>query len=256
MGHNLGANISKPFLLPLVRSKVCSLRINPKVMAKPKIQAKNLRRAVAKALTLKKGTNWVEVLPAVVRAWHENTGPSGYMPNEIVFGTHNRTKGPPLAELKGVTQDAAHFFQQHEELIALAHRAMIHVQQTMAHKYNKRRSMSPNFSKGDRVWVRCHRKHLGDKTCPYWNVPYEVVAKKAHDLDDIQVDQRRLVDVHVDCLMKTVNSPRSSVPLNYTEEVARLPSQFEENTYHLRKIFGHRTHRKRLLFKVLWEGYN
>ena len=31
---------------------------------------KQLRRAVAKALTLKKGTNWVEVLPAVVRAWH------------------------------------------------------------------------------------------------------------------------------------------------------------------------------------------
>ena len=36
---------------------------------------KQLRRAVAKALTLKKGTNWVEVLPAVVRTWHETTGP-------------------------------------------------------------------------------------------------------------------------------------------------------------------------------------
>ena len=45
-----------------------------------------LRRAVAKALTLKKGTNWVEVLPAVVQAWHETTGPWGYTPNEIVFG--------------------------------------------------------------------------------------------------------------------------------------------------------------------------
>ena len=55
--------------------------------------AKQLRRAVAKALTLNKGTNWVEVLPAVVRAWHETTGPSGYMPNEIVFGKHNRTNG-------------------------------------------------------------------------------------------------------------------------------------------------------------------
>ena len=29
---------------------------------------KQLRRAVAKALTLKRGTNWVEALPAVVRA--------------------------------------------------------------------------------------------------------------------------------------------------------------------------------------------
>ena len=217
---------------------------------------KQLRRAVAKAITLKrKKTNWVEVLPAVVRAWHETTGPSGYTPNEIVFGKHNRTKGPPLAEPKGVAQDAAHYFQRREELIALARRAMIQVQETMARKYNKSRRMSPNFSKGDRVWVRRQRKNLGDKTCPYWDGPYEVVAKKAHDLYVIQVDQRRLVDVHVDCLMKTVNSPRSPVPLNYTEEVARVPSQFEEDTYNVKKILSHRTYRKRLLFKVRWEGY-
>ena len=128
---------------------------------------KQLRRAVAKALTLKKGTNWVEALPAVVRAWHQTTGPSGYTPNKIVFGKHNRTKVPPLAEPKGVAQDAVHYFQRREELIALAHRAMIQVQKTMAHKYNNRRSMSPNFSKGDRVWVRRQRKNLGDKTCSY-----------------------------------------------------------------------------------------
>ena len=85
-----------------------------------------IRRAVAKALTLKKGTNLVEVLPAVVRAWHETTGPSAYTPNKIVFGKHNRTKGPPLAEPKGVAQDAPHYFQRRDELIALARRAMIH----------------------------------------------------------------------------------------------------------------------------------
>ena len=216
---------------------------------------KQLRGAVAKALTLKKGTRWVEVLPAVVRAWHETTGPSGYTPNEIVFGKHNRTKGPPVVELKGVAQDAAHYFQRRQELIALARRAMIQPQETMVHKYNKRRRMSPNFSKGDRVWVRRQRKNLGDKTCPYWDGPYEVVAKKAHDLYVIQVDQRRSVDVHVDCLMRTVNSPCSPMPLNYTEGVARVPSQFEEDTYNVKKIFGHHTHHKRLLFKVRWEDY-
>ena len=63
---------------------------------------KQLRRAVAKALTLKKGTNWVEVLPAVVRAWHQTTGPSGYTPNQIVFGKNNRTKGPLLLSLRGL----------------------------------------------------------------------------------------------------------------------------------------------------------
>ena len=76
------------------------------------------------------------------------------------------------------------------------------------------------------------------------------MAKKAHDLYAIQVDQRRLGDVHVDCLMKTVSSPRSPVPLNYTEEVARVPSHLEEDIYDMKKIFGNRTHRKRLLFRV------
>ena len=125
---------------------------------------KQLRRAVAKALTLRKGTNWVEVLPAVVRAWHETTGPSGYTLNETVFIKHNRTKGPPSDEPKGVAQDAVHYFQRREELIALARRAIVHVQETMAHKYNKRRRMPPSFSKGNRVWVRRQRKNIGDKT--------------------------------------------------------------------------------------------
>ena len=40
---------------------------------KAKNTGKQLRCAVAKALTLKKGTNWVHILPAVVRAWHETT---------------------------------------------------------------------------------------------------------------------------------------------------------------------------------------
>ena len=147
---------------------------------------KQLRRAVAQALTLKKHASWVEVLPAVVGAWHETTGPSGYTPNEIVFGKQNRNKGLPLAEPKGVAEETAHYFQRRVGLIALARRAMIQVQETMAHKYNKRRGMSLNFSKGDCVWVRRQRKNLGDKTCPYWDGPYEVVAKKGHDLYVIQ----------------------------------------------------------------------
>ena len=81
------------------------------------------------------------------------------------------------------------------------------------------------------------------------------MAKKAHDLYVIQVDQQRLVDVHVDCLMKTVNSPRYPVPLNYTEGVARVPSQFEEDTYNVKKILSHRTYCKRFLFRVRLEGY-
>ena len=40
---------------------------------KAKNTGKQLRRAVAKALTLKKGTDWVEVRPTVVQAWHETT---------------------------------------------------------------------------------------------------------------------------------------------------------------------------------------
>ena len=216
---------------------------------------KQLRHAVAKALTLKEGTNWVEVLPAVVRAWHETTGLSGYTPNEMVFGTHNHTKGPPLAELKAVAQDAVHYFERREQLHPLARRAMTHVQETMAHKYNKRRRMSPNFSTGARMSVPRQRKNLGDKMCPYWDGPYEVVAKKAHDLYVIQVDQQRLVEVYVDCLMKKVHSPRSPVPLTYTEDVARVPSQLEEDTYMVKKILGHRKQRNRLLFKVRSQGY-
>ena len=127
---------------------------------------RQLRRAVAKALTLKKGTNRVEFLPAVVRARHESTGPSGYTPNEIVFGNHNRTKGPSLAELKGVAQDAAHYFQRRGELIALARRAVIHVQETMAHQYNKRRGCPAISQKGTAYGSVANVKILAIRLAP------------------------------------------------------------------------------------------
>ena len=94
------------------------------------------------------------------------TGPSGYTPHEIVFGKHNRTNGPRLAEPKGVAKDAVHYFQRREELIALARKAMIHMQGTMAHKYKKRRRMSPNFSKRDRVSVCRQHKILAIRLVP------------------------------------------------------------------------------------------
>ena len=128
---------------------------------------KQRRLAITEALTLKKGANWFEVLPAALRAWHETTGSSHYIPNEVVFGTHNHTKGPPLAEPREVAQEAAHYFQRSEELHALARKAIIQVQETMAHEYNRKRRMSPTFSKGDSVLVRCQQKNLSDKTCPY-----------------------------------------------------------------------------------------
>ena len=98
-------------------------------------------------------------------------------------------------------------------------------------------------------------KNLGDKTCPYWNGLYQVVAKKAYNLYVIQVDQRRPMDVHVESLIKTVISPRSPMLLRYREVVATVPSQFEEDIYNVKKILGHRTHHKTLLCKVRWQGY-
>ena len=34
-----------------------------------------------------------------------------------------------------------------------------------------------------------------------------------------------------------------------------MPSKFELDTYNVKKILGHGPHRRRLLFKLWWEGY-
>ena len=63
---------------------------------------KQQRPAVAKALTLKKGTNWVEVLPVVVRACHETTGPSGYSLTRLCLVSTTVLRGPLLLSLRGL----------------------------------------------------------------------------------------------------------------------------------------------------------
>ena len=60
---------------------------------------------------------------------------------------------------------------------------MIHVQETMAHKYNKRRRMSPTvgpyfLKKGTPSGSADNVKICCDKTCPYWDRSYEVAATK------------------------------------------------------------------------------
>ena len=115
-------------------AKKCVLPVGSKAMVEPKILASSA--SSARALTWKKGTNWVLALPAVVLAWHETTGPSGYTPNEFFCATPNRAKEPPLADPRAVAQGAVHYFQNREELHAPAHRAMSHLQKTMANKYN------------------------------------------------------------------------------------------------------------------------
>ena len=131
---------------------------------------------------------------------------------------------------------------------------MIQVQETMAQEYNKKRKMSPHSSKGTVGGPVANVKLLPKQIIPYWDRPYQVVVIKAHDLSVIQVDQPWLVDVPVDCLGKTVNSARSTMPLNYTTEVARVPSKSQEETYYMEKILGHCIQRKRLHFNVHWEG--
>ena len=78
---------------------------------------------VDRGLTLMKGTNSVEVLPAVVRAWHETTGPSGYTPNEIVFVHTTILKSPLLQSLRPLPKTSytipngvRSFFSLHIEL--------------------------------------------------------------------------------------------------------------------------------------------
>ena len=69
---------------------------------KAKNTGKQLRRALAKALTLNKGTNWGEVLPAVVRAWHETTGPSCSTITGLCLLHTTVPKGPLLQSPRGL----------------------------------------------------------------------------------------------------------------------------------------------------------
>ena len=53
----------------------------------------------------------------------------------------------------------------------------------------------------------------------------------------------------------TQHRPHSVRPCGPALLAVGVASQFEEDTYNVKKILGHRTHRKRLLFKVRWEDY-
>ena len=81
----------------------------------------------------------------------------------------------------------------------------------------------PISQKGTAYGSVANVRILAIRLAPIGMGPMRLWPRRLTTFMFFQVDQQRLVDVHVDCLMKTVTSPCCPVPLNYTEEIARVP---------------------------------
>ena len=227
---------------------------------KAEVTGKGLRTAINKARTQHPNENWVELLTTIVQKWNAMPGPSGYSPNEILFGRHLDTSGVPYPD-EQECMDAKEWLDYKETLEYKAIKILEEVRGRKADQYNKHHLTSEKFAKGDQVLVRNLRGPLADKNRPHWEGPHVVHRTIGHDLYEVNVVDSngvaKIIEVASDSLWKCPQIKGPQYPLHFTKKVAKERQICDElERYPVEKILDHYPNKNPTQFLAQWQGWD
>ena len=228
---------------------------------KAEVTGKLLRQCLVKAESLQPGKSWLQLLPHVIRRWHATPGPSGYSPNQLVFGRDLAPWGLPRP-VEHAAVEAERFIKDLQGMEDAARKAMAEIQIQRKAAYDAQRGVPPSFFPGDYVWVQRLRRNPFDKHAPYWDGPFQVKKKVANDVYaiDFTCDSSAVHPListcHVDRLRPAVGLAGKTFTVKYSEAIAKAKNQASkaEETHRTDKVIAHRVHNGVLQFRVRWEG--
>jgi transposase InsO family protein len=96
---------------------------------------------------------WVELIPHVLRKYHDMPGVSGLSPYEIVYGRQRPLAGLPY-EVPRVSEDAVDFFHRMEALDAKVAKHLDEEHRTRCKSVNASRKHKPIYAMGSKVWFK------------------------------------------------------------------------------------------------------
>ena len=146
-----------------------------------------------------KVVNWVEALPRVLRAFHDNPGEAGLSPFQIVFGRERNTAGVPY-ELSRECEGAQAFFTRMEVIDRQVAGKLNELHKRDAQRINAGRTMPSTYAIGEWVWVLRPRGSGVSKLDTWWVGPAEVIARTGALSYQVRVKPRVVQDVHHDQL--------------------------------------------------------
>ena len=118
---------------------------------------------------------WVELIPHVLRKYHDMSGVSGLSPYEIVYGRQRPLAGLPY-EVPRVCEDAVEFFKRMEELDQRVAKHLDDEHRTRCELINASRKTKPIYPNGSKVWFK-RPAGLSTGLQSVWEGPCEVLRR-------------------------------------------------------------------------------
>lgn len=147
---------------------------NPQANGRAEVAGKTFKTFLRK-IAEEEHECWVQLIPHVLRKYHDIPGPTGLSPYQIIFGRHRPLAGLPY-EIPKPAFDAEAFFLQMEKFDEMVANHMNALHQQKCEDYNKKRHPKPIYQTGDLVWFR-RPSSLKSTLHSVWEGPCKVLRR-------------------------------------------------------------------------------
>ena len=204
--------------------------------------------------------NWIEALPRALSVYHHTPGPTGFSPNQLLFGRNSGGRGLPFPTSR-VHCAMSTFIEKMEQFDRTAQAFLEKEHAKMAKAYNKaRKSGVCPHQVGDRVLVKRPTEHLkgSGKLQTLWEGPVLVTRLTGPHTAEVQVSPNRRKQYHLDQMKPFLpDLLERPIPLFWVArgQAPGSTGQDEEETWDVKQVLQDKVfpngERK---FKVRWEG--
>ena len=181
---------------------------------------KTIINMLRKELASDKDVDWLEILFALLRRYHNTELYHGYSPDRLVYSRNKCWSNLPYDHPREC-KDASAFFDEIRAGEKEAKRLVEKFQADWLSIANQGRKEPQDLEKGDRVWLRkSETTRDGDsKLLSLWNGPLEIVSRIRENIFKVCVDANQELEVSGDRLKPEFPSPKSRVkPLFWTSK--------------------------------------
>ena len=200
--------------------------------------------------------NWVEVLPRVLRMYHDTVGESGMSPFQIVFGRERNLAGVPY-EIPRECEGAETFLARMDTLDKKVAATLNELHRKEAQRVNAKRKAPTPYEVGAWVWVLRPRK--GDsaaKLDTWWIGPCEVKRRVGNLSYQVEVKPGITQDVHAEQLKPYINDVINGNALHlFHHMTGHQETGTGPDEWNVKEILRHRTKPNGAVeFLTQWEG--
>ena len=193
-----------------------------------------------KELASNKDVDWLEILFALLRLYHNTELYHGYSPHQLVFGRNKCWWNIPYDHPREC-KDASAFFDEIQAGEKEAKRLVETFQADWLSIANQGRKEPQDLEKGDRVWLRKSEttQEKDSKLLPLWESPFEIVSRVRENSFKVRVDVNRELEVSGDRLKPEIPSPKGRVkPLFWTSKWLS-ERRIEGGNYEVERLVDH-----------------